>query len=405
MTQRDSPQVLLAVLVAALGYFVDAYDIMLFSIVRAPSLAGLGVPADQALEVGVRLLNWQLAGLLLGGIFWGILGDKRGRLSVLFGSILLYSIANIANGFVTTVNAYALWRFLAGIGLSGELGAGVTLVSELMPKDKRGWGTTLIATVGVTGVVAACLIGQSFDWRTAYFVGGGMGLVLLVLRLGVRESGLFRSLEERRTSRGNFLDFLMTWKKSSLYFSFVLTAFPVWYIVGVLLTFCPEIGKSMGMTELPAPGRAIFFAYLGLTTGDFVSGALSQILRNRKKVIAAFLVLNCLSIAAYLLWAGVSLRVFYGLCVALGFSAGFWAVAITSITEQFGTNIRATVTTTAPNFVRGLAIPLTLAFKALASSWGALGSAAVLGALVMGTAFLTLRNLRETYGIDLDFLD
>ena len=401
----DSPAVALAVFVAALGYLVDAYDIMLFSIIRNQSLAGLGVPPDQALEVGVRLLNWQLAGLLLGGIFWGILGDKKGRLSVLFGSILLYSIANIANGFVTTLPAYALWRFLAGIGLSGELGAGITLVSELMPKEKRGWGTTLIATVGVTGVLAASLIGQRFDWRTAYFVGGGMGLVLLVLRLGVQESGLFKKLERKPASRGDFLWLLRDRKKGLLFLSFILTAFPVWYIVGVLLTFCPEIGKNMGMAELPVPGRAIFFAYLGLTTGDLVSGTLSQLLKNRKKVIAAFLVLTCLSITAYLLWAGASLTVFYSICAAMGFSAGFWAVAITSAAEQFGTNIRATVTTTGPNFVRGLAIPLTLAFKGLAPGLGTLGSAAALGVLVMVAAFISLRNLKETYGIDLDFLD
>jgi MFS family permease len=401
-----TPAVGLAVFVAALGYFVDAYDIMLYSIVRIPSLAGIGVPADRVLEVGVHLLNWQSAGLLLGGIFWGILGDKRGRLSVLFGSILLYSIANIANGFVDGVGAYSFWRFLAGLGLSGELGAGITLVSELLSRENRGWGTTLIATTGVTGVVVASLVCQNFDWRTAYFVGGGMGLVLLVLRLGVQESGLFKALEKKKkASRGDLLGFLLDWKKSSIFLSFILTALPVWYIVGVLLTLCPEIGKGMGMNELPVPGRAIFFAYLGLTTGDFTSGTLSQLLKNRKKVIASFLFLNCISITAYLLFGGTSLTVFYAICACMGFSAGFWAVAITSAAEQFGTNIRSTVTTTGPNFVRGLAIPLTLAFKALVPVWGALGSAAALGVLVMGVAFLALRNLKETYGIDLDFLD
>ncbi len=396
----------MAVFVAALGYFVDAYDIMLFSIVRNQSLDGLGIPADQALEVGVRLLNWQLAGFLLGGLFWGILGDKKGRLSVLFGSIILYSVANIANGFVHGVESYSFWRFLAGVGLSGELGAGVTLVSELMPREKRGWGTTLITTVGVTGVLVAALVGQRFDWRTAYFVGGGMGLVLLVLRLGVRESGLFLALEKKTgASKGDFFQFFRYPRKGLIFLSLILATFPVWFIAGVLLTFCPEIGKGMGMTELPSPGRAIFFAYLGLPLGDLASGTLSQLFQNRKKVIASFLVLNALSVTSTLLWGGTSLTVFYALCGCMGFSAGFWAVAVTSAAEQFGTNLRATVATSGPNFVRGLTIPVTLAFKALIPVWGVLGSASALAALVLAAAFFGLSNLKETYGIDLDYMD
>ena len=397
----------LAVFVAGLGYFVDAYDIMLFSIVRTQSLNGLGVTDPKAVtDLGVMLLNWQLAGLLLGGIFWGILGDKRGRLSVLFGSILLYSIANIANGLVDNVGAYAFWRFLAGLGLSGELGAGITLVSELMPREKRGWGTTFITVIGITGVLAAATIGQRFEWRTAYFVGGGMGLVLLALRMGVRESGIFQALQKKKkASRGDFLWLFRDRKKGLLFLSFILATFPVWFIVGVLLTFCPEIGKSMGLTEIPTPARAIFFAYIGLPLGDLVSGTLSQLLKNRKKVIASFLTLNCLSITATLVWGGTSLDVFYALCVFMGFSAGFWVVAITSATEQFGTNIRAMITTSGPNFVRGLAIPFTLAFKALMPGLGALGSVTALGVLVMAAAFLALGNLKETYGIDLDFVE
>ncbi len=399
------PKIALAVFVAALGYFVDAYDIMLFSIIRTKSLLGIGVAASDVFGLGVELLNWQLIGLLLGGIFWGVLGDKRGRLSVLFGSILLYSIANIANGFVESVEAYRWLRFLAGVGLAGELGAGITLVSEIMSKESRGWGTTVIATTGVTGVAVACLVGQAFDWRVSFFVGGGMGLVLLVLRLGVYESGIFRQLLAKPVERGNFFSLFTSRRKGTLYFSFVLAALPVWYVAGILMTFSPEIGQSFGLTPLPAAGQSIFFAYLGLTAGDFVSGALSQIFKNRKKVIFSFLVLNSLMIIAFHLWAGISLRVFYGFCLGLGFSAGYWAVAIVSLTEQFGTNIRATVTTTAPNFVRGSAILLTLAFKGLTPAWGALGSTAWIGSGVLVIAFLALRNLKETYGTDLDYTE
>lgn len=405
MEPKLSPKIVLAVAVAALGYFVDAYDIMLFSVIRIPSLKGIGIPDSETLNLGVELLNWQLCGLLLGGIGWGILGDKKGRLSVLFGSILLYSIANIANGFVQSVEAYRALRFIAGLGLAGELGAGLTLVSEIMSKKNRGWGTTIIATAGVMGVVAAAMVGQKFDWRTAYFVGGGMGLVLLVLRLGVYESGLFRSLLKRKVERGNFLGLFSSGRKCVLYFSFVLVALPVWYVVGILVTFSPEIGKAMGMTELPNTARAIFFAYIGLTTGDMTSGTLSQIFHNRKKVILGFLVLNSLFILAFHLWAGLSLPLFYGLCAGLGFSVGFWAVAITTITEHFGTNIRATVATTAPNFVRGSAVLLTLAFKALAPRLGAVQGAGLVGLAVMVLAFLALRNLRETYGKDLDYIE
>lgn len=401
-----SSKILLAVFVAALGYFVDAYDIMLFSIIRTKSLLGIGVPESGVFGLGVELLNWQLVGLLLGGIFWGILGDKRGRLSVLFGSILLYSIANIANGFVDSVEGYRWMRFLAGLGLAGELGAGMTLVSELMDRASRGWGTMVIATVGVLGVVVACLVGAAFSWRVSYFVGGGMGLVLLVLRLGVLESGLYQSLRKKtKVERGNFLSLFSTPRRAWKYFSVILVALPVWYVVGVLMTFSPEIGKSLGLSGVPEAGRAIFFAYIGLTLGDAASGALSQVLRNRKKVVTGFLFLLLACIAVYCLGGGISLGMFYGVCFGLGFACGYWAVLMVTCTELYGTNLRATAATTGPNFVRGSAVLLTLAFKALAPRFGPVGSAALVGLVVMVLAFISLGNLEETYGKDLDFLE
>ncbi|HEY5038975.1 MAG TPA: MFS transporter, partial [bacterium] len=356
-------------------------------------------------NLGVELLNWQLVGLLLGGIFWGILGDKRGRLSVLFGSIFLYSVSNIANGFIHSVEAYRILRFLTGIGLAGELGAGITLVSEIMSKTARGWGTTLIATTGVMGVVAASLVGQQFSWQVSFFIGGGMGLGLLILRLGVYESGMYQGLLKKHVERGNFFSLFGSLEKSVKYFSSVFVALPVWYLVGILLTFSPEIGKSMGMTVLPETGQAIFYAYIGLTTGDITSGTFSQIFRNRKKVILVFLILTSLFITAFLFFGGISLPLFYGFCAAMGFSVGYWAIFVVVASEQFGTNIRATVTTTAPNFVRGSAVLLTLAFKALTPHWGALQSAAWVGVGTMLLAFLALTQLEETYGKNLDYTE
>src|SRR6187402_2881858 len=193
------------VIVAALGYFVDIYDLLLFGIVRKASLTDLGIIGDANRDAGEFLISMQMYGMLLGGIFWGILGDKKGRLSVLFGSIITYSIANIANGMVHSVEAYAFWRLIAGVGLAGELGAGITLVAETLPKNKRGYGTMIVASVGLTGAVVANLVYQIFgDWRLCYYAGGVLGLLLLFLRVSVRESGLYKQVVSQDEARGNF---------------------------------------------------------------------------------------------------------------------------------------------------------------------------------------------------------
>lgn len=394
-----------AVFVAALGYFVDAYDIVLFTILRTKSLQGLGVPADQIFTVGIDLLNWQLIGLLLGGIFWGILGDKKGRLSVLFGSIFIYSISNILNGFVTSVEFYRLLRFTTGLGLAGELGAGITLVTEIMSRTGRGWGTTIVASIGVLGVLIASLVGQLFDWRVSYWVGGGMGIILLFLRLNVYESGLFTALAEKNIQRGNFFSLFSSWKKTFKYVRAVLIGMPTWFGVSILLTFAPEIGKSMGMAQLPDSGQAVFFAYVGLTLGDIASGSLSQIFKSRKKVVVSFFLLTACFMAVFFLQSGLSLSVFYAFYLAMGFGFGFWAVFITMVSEQFGTNLRSTATTTIPNFVRGSAVLLTVAFKNLIPLWGALNAAAFLGFMTMLVALWAMNSLEETFGKDMDFIE
>lgn len=405
LSGEKRPPVVLTVLVAALGYFVDIYDLILFSIVRVKSLGSIGVPKEQILEQGVLLLDMQMGGMLIGGVVWGILGDKRGRLSVLFGSIAMYSAANIANGFVQTVPQYAALRLIAGIGLAGELGAGITLVSEIMHKESRGYGTTIVATIGICGAVVAALVGDLFHWRTAYFVGGGMGLALLLLRVGLYESGMFSGVKAAGVKLGNFSSLLSTKLRAKKYLAVILVGVPIWYAVGILVTFSPEIGKAMGMSEAPAPGRAVMMTYIGLAAGDFASGALSQILRSRRRVLAGFIALTGVSIVAYFTVGKSSLTAFYGVCLLLGFATGYWAVFVTMASELFGTNIRATVTTTAPNFVRGSVVLLTFSFRHLKDALGVVGSAVAVGAVTMVIAVVALLALEETFGKNLDYVE
>lgn len=397
----------LLIIVAALGYFVDIYDLVLFGIVRVKSLKDMGVP-DAAIEsVGISLMNWQMGGMLLGGIFWGIIGDKKGRLSVLFGSIVMYSVANIANGFVTTTDQYAFWRFIAGIGLAGELGAGITLVSESMTKENRGYGTTIVATVGVFGAVVAGLLADMTDWRTSYFIGGGMGISLLLLRIGVYESGMYQSVKEAAVSKGNFFSLITSFSNAKKYFSVIMIAVPVWYVMGILIILSPEMAKAMGMAEIPSPGKSIMFAYLGITVGDIASGLISQYLKSRKKVIALFLAMTIVTIFAYFIIGKTSLTAFYTVATLIGFATGYWAVFMSMASESFGTNIRATVTTTAPNFVRGAVIPLTFSYQMLKNQFlfSAPQAAIIVGIVTFALAAVAVYNLEETFHKELDYVE
>ncbi len=395
----------LAIITAALGFFVDAFDLLLYSIVRKASLEDLGYTGDAVRTVGVSLLNAQLVGLLLGGILWGVLGDRRGRRSVLFGSIALYSVATLANAFVDSAFAYGVWRFLAGIGLAGELGAGVTLVSELMSPRHRGYGTMIVASVGVLGVVTASLVGDLLPWRVAYALGGILGLLLLGLRIGVSESSIFQRALRANVSRGNFLALFTSWQRLRRYLSLILVAMPIWYAIGILITFSPELGRTLGLDPAPKASMAVMFYYLALTFGDLANGLLSQILCTRKRIIAVFMVLAALFSGVYLLWGGRSLFFFYAVCATLGFVSGYWAVFVTVAAEQFGTNLRATVAVTAPNFVRGLTTILTVSFNQLAGITDLRTAAALVGAATFVLAALALTQIEETYGKDLNFVE
>jgi MFS family permease len=396
-----------AVLVAALGYFVDIYDLLLFSIVRIPSLKGLGFSGQTLTDNGIFLLDVQMMGLLLGGIFWGILGDKKGRLYVLFGSIFLYSVANIANGFVNSIESYSVWRFVAGFGLAGELGAGITLVAEIMPKEKRGYATNNVAAVGVSGAVVGFFVAELFNWRTSFFVGGGLGLLLLFLRIGVSESGMFGKIKKQETKRGDFLSLFINRKRLMKYLRIIVIGIPTWYVVAILITLSPEFGNILGVKGTVNAGAAVAYCYGGLVLGDIVSGLLSQLLKSRIKVVYIFLGLTVISSAAYFLLHNISMAGFYAVCFFLGFSAGYWVVFMTIATEQFGTNIRATVTTTVPNFVRGSVVPVTLLFQYLRGLFNGslIYAGVVVGVITIGLSFWALHYVQETFHKDLNYLE
>jgi MFS transporter, putative metabolite:H+ symporter len=393
------------VLIAALGYFVDIYDLVLFSIVRVPSLKALGLQGQELIDQGVFLLNMQMAGMLVGGIIWGVLGDRKGRLKIMFGSIFLYSIANLLNGSVSSLPAYAGLRFLAGIGLAGELGAGITLVAEVLHQSVRGYGTMVVASVGVSGAILANFVARSFDWRTAFFIGGGLGLLLLVTRLKVAESGMFREMTTARVSKGSFLSLFTDRNRFGRYLHSILIGIPTWFVVGVLITFSPEFARSFGVTGPVAAGNAVMYCYLGLVFGDLTSGLLSQLLKSRRKVVFIFLLITLAGIAWYFTAGGVSPALFYAICGFLGFGSGYWAIFVTIAAEQFGTNLRATVATTVPNFVRGMVVPITMLFQLFRKSFGLETGAILVGALCLAIALFSLWRLEETFHKDLDYFE
>ena len=398
--------------VTAAGYFVDIYDLLLFSIVRVKSLRELGIPESELLSTGVLLINLQMAGLLVGGLFWGVLGDRRGRLKVLFGSILLYSAANLLNGGVMLLPsgmmlpAYGALRFIAGIGLAGELGAAVTLVSEACSRERRGLATAFVASMGIAGAVFAGWIAGRFHWTTAYVIGGVLGFLLLILRVRISESALFQSLDSRGgVARGRFLSLLLDPRLRWRYLGAIAQGMPIWFVVGVLLTFSPELGRELRIMGQIDAGRAIMSCYAGAVIGDFMAGAWSQVLRRRRAAIATFLVLTAAGMTAFVRFHDRSFEDFCRLAGFMGFASGYWAVLLSSTAEQFGTNLRSTVTSTVPNFIRGMVIPMSWAFLAIGRRTSLLTAAIAVSAATLLLAAFCLWRSRETFGADLDFVE
>jgi MFS family permease len=394
------------VIVAALGYFVDIYDLLLFGIVRLPSLASLGLSEADISKVGASILNWQMTGLLVGGILWGVLGDKKGRLSVLFGSIITYSIANIACGFVQDPVTYKVFRFVAGVGLAGELGAGITLVSEILPKNLRAIGTSLVAGIGLLGAVVAYFTVEFFDWRYAYFIGGGLGISLLLLRIGVFESGIFKDLKnQKHVQKGNFFSLFTNRDRLSRYLKCIGIGLPTWFVIGILATFSNEFGKALGITEPVKPGLAIMWCYVGLSMGDLCSGFLSHWLESRKRAVFYLMLFTLVSSCVYL-FAGISSAThLYIVAVFLGFGIGYWAMFVTIGAEQFGTNLRATAATTVPNMVRGTVVLMTTLFGSFKDHFSVINSGAMVGVICFCIGLFCILTIPETHGRDLDFLE
>ncbi|XZF15760.1 MFS transporter [Chitinophagaceae bacterium MMS25-I14] len=404
-TRKTASLLSIPVLVAALGYFVDIYDLLLFSIVRKGSLQSLGLSPDAVNSVGLKIINEQMFGLLLGGIIWGVMGDKKGRLSVLFGSILLYSTANIFNGFVHTPEQYGWCRFIAGIGLAGELGAGITLVSELLSKEKRGIATSLVAGLGLSGAVVAYFIAKTFAWQTCYFIGGGLGLSLLLLRVSVFESGMFKDIQHAEVRKGNFLMFFTNRTRFRKYLFSILIGLPTWYVIGILISFSDKFGKEFGIKEDVDPGRAVMFAYVAISIGDILIGFVSQLLKSRKKALYIFYVLTAIAMVMFFSQKDGTASQMYWISAFLGFGTGFWAIFVTMAAEQFGTNLRATAATTVPNMVRGSLVLITLLFKGLQPAQSYVQAAIITGVVVMIVSAIAAFFTEETFGKDLNFLE
>ncbi len=390
---------------AALGYFVDVYDLILFLVVKNPSLTDIQVPETDFISAGTYLLNCQMVGMLLGGLAWGILGDKVGRTKVLFGSIIIYSLANIANAFVYGMTSYAALRFVAGFGLAGELGAGVTLVAELLPKHLRGYGTTIIAAVGVFGAVVAGFTGEILPWRISYLVGGALGLLLLTIRISVKDSEIFTQTAHTSVGRGEFSLIVRSPRRLARYIAYIVLGLPIWFIVGILLSNAGTIASINGVIGIPKPGWCIAFCYLGLFVGDILAGLLSQYLQSRRRPLALFMVLSLILPYIFLTRTGVTVTEFYSLVLLLGIAGGYWILLITSATERFGTNLRATVTTTIPNFIRGAVVPMSALFIALKDSYDVIHAAMLVGLTVSILASISLLAIRESFHDDLDFIE
>ncbi len=399
----------LAVIVAALGYFVDIYDLLLFTIVREPSLIGINIGDAEIMAASMKIINWQMVGLLIGGVLWGVMGDKRGRLSVLFGSILLYSVANFVTGYVQTVDQYAWLRFIAGIGLAGELGAGITLVSELMPKKSRGVVTSFVAGVGLFGAVFAYFIYKiTNDWRLCYKIGGVLGILLLVLRIKVSESSIFKNLESKHVSKGNLLMFFNKPSRFKKYILAILIGLPTWFVIGIMLNLSNRFAKDLYGENSIDSGASIMYGYIGIALGDIVVGLVSQHFKSRKKALYIFYAMTILGIVYFFSPLNNNDFSMYAVSMYLGFSTGFWAIFVTMGAEHFGTNLRATAATTIPNVVRGALPLMNLLFKDYFQAnlqWTMLQSAMVTGAMVMAISVVALIFTEETFHKDLDFIE
>ena len=406
MTTSKNTGLILAVIAAALGYFVDLYDIVLFGVVRIASLKAIGITGDDLISKGILLLNLQFAGMLIGGVAWGIIGDKFGRRLALISTITMYSAANIANGFVTDINSYALLRFIAGVGLAGELGAGITLVSEILPKNYRGYGTTVISFLGLVGALTASFVGSSFDWRVAYFVGGGMGIIVLGIRIvALRESEMFVEQKKLSHTRGDILMFFRSKTLLMKFLAVIAVGMPIWYVSGIVITFSPEVGSALNLSRVITAAETLKWQAIGLAIGSGLSGIVSELIKNRKKVVLFCFIMMAVLTVITLNMYNASADLFMMVIVVVGLGQGYWTVFLTMAAENFGTNIRATVATSVPNFVRSMVIPMSLWLNFIRHDVGLINGALIIGVIVFVIAFFALSFMKETYGKDINYIE
>lgn len=391
------------VLVTALGYLVDVYDMIIFYVLRRTSLMDLGIEGEALTDIGMTMINMQMIGLILGGIFFGILGDKIGRKKCLLGSILVYSLATLACAFVQNVDHYTWLRFIAGFGLAGEVGIGVALITEAMGQKKRGMGVTLFAFIGIGGAVIAGIAAELMDWRTCYIVGGVAGLLLLLTRVLLMESGLFETTKASGIERGNFLRLIKEPKLGLRYLCCILIGMPIMFVIGVPWALGPEIGEAMGMLFAVKASLTMGIGYAGMMVGDVVAGLISQKLGSRRKTVFIFIIIASISIGAFLMQRELSLFDYYVFCAWLGFTIGYWVNLITIAAEQFGTNLRATVAASVPNLARATLVPMNLLLGWLKPEHGILTSAGIVAVLAVVIALLALTQIRETFHEDMNY--
>lgn len=400
---RFSKQEILTVLVVALGYYVDAYDLLVMSAVRKPSLLSLGVPESETLNIGLSLLNYQLVGLMIGGVMWGVIADKYGRKKALFGSILIYSFANIANGYINSVNMYYWLRIIAGFGLAGELGVGISLITENVAKERRTISTAIVSFFGMLGASTGGWFGSIFEWQNCFLIGGFAGLLLLLLRLKVEESVMFNEIKDKNVSKGNIWMIIKNPKTLLTYFFCTLAGAASILFIGVFIQSTPELGKLFNLNI--TAGIALIWYYLGASVSEIIAGLLSKLLKERKAPIYIFYAISLLAITNFCVNVPNSPYFFYLNCLFLGFGLGWWSQLITLSAELFGINVRATAATSIPTFARAWNIPFSNIFKQNIPNLGIVNSAFGIGVIVVSLAIISITMVKETFENDANFIE
>ena len=402
-TWNFTKQEILTVLVVALGYFIDAYDLLIFSAVRKVSLMDLGVAETDTLNIGISLLNFQLIGLMIGGVLWGILADKFGRKTILFSSILIYSISNIANSYISSVDMYYWLRFIAGIGLAGELGVGISLITENIAKERRTVSTTVVSFFGMLGAATGGWLGSVFHWQTCFLIGGFAGFLLLLLRLNVEESHMYLGIKDSKVKKGNILLILKNPKSLITYFFCTLAGSSSFLFIGMFIQSTPEFGKIFNISV--TAGVALVWYYVGASISEVIAGILSKLLKERKAPIYIFYAISLLAIVIFCVHTPSSPRIYYIHCSLLGFGLGWWSMLITLSAELFGVNTRATAATSIPTFARAWNIPFTSVFKNNIPKLGILNSAFAVGVIVIALAIISATTIKETFENEANFIE